>query len=148
MQGLGSVQNLCFFFCVLGFLIGLSPRTMQVLGSVQNLCFFFCVLGFPIGLSPKTMQGLGSVQNLLGTYLLFSQVSPLAMTGELTWGRKPLEMPVPLALQDVSPGTSLYRSDNCRSPEMGKTRESLLARELTHAPPVPTRKPSHRRRQL
>ena len=49
---------------VVGFPIGLSPRTMQGLGSVQNLWDFFFVLGFPIGLSPRTMQGLGSVQNL------------------------------------------------------------------------------------
>ena len=39
MQYLGSVQNLSFLFEVLGFSIGLSPRTMQYLGSVQNLGF-------------------------------------------------------------------------------------------------------------
>ena len=48
MQDLGSVQNL-YFLEVVGFPIGLSPRTMQDLGSVQNL-YFFEVVGFPIGL--------------------------------------------------------------------------------------------------
>ena len=50
-----------FFLKVVGFPIGLSPRTMQDLGSVQNLYFFLKVVGFPIGLSPRTMQDLGSV---------------------------------------------------------------------------------------
>ena len=75
MQGLGSVQN----FFVLGFPIGLSPRTMQGLGSVQN----FFVLGFPIGLGPRTMQGLGSVQNF---FVFLLQVSPLTMTGRADLG--------------------------------------------------------------
>ena len=52
------------FFFVLGFPIGLSPRTIQGLGSVQNLYFFSQLVGFPISLSPRTVQGLGSVQNL------------------------------------------------------------------------------------
>ena len=47
MQGLGSVQHLWFLFFVLGFPIGLSPRTMQGLGSVQHLWFLFFALGFP-----------------------------------------------------------------------------------------------------
>ena len=34
---------------------------MQDLGSVQNLGFHSPVLGFPIGLSPRTIQDLGSV---------------------------------------------------------------------------------------
>ena len=34
---------------------------MQDLGSVQHLQFLSFVLGFPIGLSPRTMQGLGSI---------------------------------------------------------------------------------------
>ena len=50
---------------VVGFPIGLSPRTMQCLGSVQNLVFHIQVVGFPIGLGPRTMQCLGSVQNLV-----------------------------------------------------------------------------------
>ena len=37
---------------------------MQYLGSVQNLDFHSPVLGFPIGLSPRTMQDLDSIQNL------------------------------------------------------------------------------------
>ena len=56
---LGHVWYLNFFE-VVGFPIGLSPRTMQDLGSVQNL-YFLEVVGFPIGLSPRTMQDLGSV---------------------------------------------------------------------------------------
>ena len=101
--------KLMMIFYVLGFPIGLSPRTMQGLGSVQNLYFFLCtwfphrlesvdharpwfcpklmmifyVLGFPIGLSPRTMQGLGSVQNLyffLCTWFLDHQ--PLHQGGE------------------------------------------------------------------
>ena len=36
---------------------------MQDLGSVKNL-YFLEVVGFSIGLSPKTMQDLGFVQNL------------------------------------------------------------------------------------
>ena len=56
---------------------------MQGLGSVQNLYDFFFVLGFPIGLSPRTMQGLGSVQNLYDFFfvLYFSTTSPYAGTG-------------------------------------------------------------------
>ena len=37
---LDSIQNLCFFFQVIGFLVGLSTRTIQCPGSVQNFCFF------------------------------------------------------------------------------------------------------------
>ena len=59
---LGHVWYLDFLE-VVGFPIGLSPRTMQDLGSVQNLCFLK-VVGFPIDLSPRTMQDLDSVQNL------------------------------------------------------------------------------------
>ena len=47
MQCLGSVQNLVFLIQVVGFPIGLSPRTMQCLGSIQNLVFLIQVVGFP-----------------------------------------------------------------------------------------------------
>ena len=51
---------------VLGFPIGLGPRTLQGLGSVQNFIIIkIFVLGFPIGLGPRTIQGLGSVQNCM-----------------------------------------------------------------------------------
>ena len=75
MQCLDSVQNLVFLIQVVGFPIGLSPRTMQCLGSVQNLVFLIQVVGFPIGLSPRTMQCLGSVQNLV-----------FSLHGALAWG--------------------------------------------------------------
>ena len=55
--------KLSFLIQVVGFPIGLSPRTIQCLGSVQNLVFLIQVVGFPIGLSPRTMQCLSSVQN-------------------------------------------------------------------------------------
>ena len=61
MQCLGSVQNLVFLIQVVGFPIGLGPRTMQCPGSVQNLVFLIQVVGFPIGLGPRTMQCPGSV---------------------------------------------------------------------------------------
>ena len=51
MQNLGSIKNLDFLKIV-GFPIGLSPRTMQDLGSVQNLDFLK-VAGFPIGFESK-----------------------------------------------------------------------------------------------
>ena len=56
---------------------------MRGLGSVQNLGYFY-VLGFPIGLSPRTMQGLGSVQNLGSFYVLvlFFDHKPLHQGGE------------------------------------------------------------------
>ena len=57
-------KTFSFFSQVVGFSIGLSPRTIQCLGSVENLCFFFLVIGFPTGLGPRTIQCLGSVQNL------------------------------------------------------------------------------------
>ena len=63
MQCLGSVQNPVFLIQVVGFPIGLSLRTMQCLGSVQNPVFLIQVVGFPIGLSPRTLQYLSSVQN-------------------------------------------------------------------------------------
>ena len=78
MQDLGSVQNL-YFLEVVGFPIGLSPRTMQDLGSIQNL-YFLEVVGFPISLSPRTMQDLGFVQNLY--FLDPARISPLAYV----WG--------------------------------------------------------------
>ena len=58
---LGHVWYL-YFLEVVGFPIGLSPRTIQDLGSVQHL--YFLVTSFPISLSPRIMQELGSVQNL------------------------------------------------------------------------------------
>ena len=49
---------------------------MQDLGFVQNL-YFLKVVGFSIGLSPRTMQYLGSVQNL-DIFLKFGGISPSA----------------------------------------------------------------------
>ena len=80
---------------VVGFPIGLSPRTMQCLGSVQNLVFSTSRKLVSPGLSPRTMQCLGSVQNLvffsnwgLGLPLALGesalQPSPLSLTIRLT----------------------------------------------------------------
>ena len=64
---------------------------MQGLGSIQNLGSFY-VLGFPIGLSPRTMQGLGSVQDLQSFMYLsyFSTISPFGRARKVGLGLEAL----------------------------------------------------------
>ena len=82
---------------------------MQVLGSVQDLCFFFYVLGFPIGLSPRTIQVLGSVQDSLSSNSPFRQA--LHEAPSMGCPRQRLFLGVgrsPWALMESGPGPRIH----------------------------------------
>ena len=62
MQYLGSVQNLAFLSS--WFPHRFESEDHAIPWFCPKLRFLLKVVGFPIGLSPRTMQYLGSVQNL------------------------------------------------------------------------------------